>query len=50
MGRNQGMEFGLLGPLVVCHHGVALPVTRGKQRTNGLAALLLDAKPGGPRR
>jgi DNA-binding SARP family transcriptional activator/tetratricopeptide (TPR) repeat protein len=36
------MEFGLLGPLVVCHDGVALPVTRGKQRTV-LAALLLDA-------
>jgi DNA-binding SARP family transcriptional activator len=36
------MEFGLLGPLVVCSGGVGVPVGQGKQRAV-LAALLLDA-------
>lgn len=36
-----GMQFYLLGPLVVLRDGVVVPVNRGKQRT-ALTALLLN--------
>lgn len=39
---TTGMEFGLLGPLVVRRSGVVVPVQMGKQRVL-LAALLLNA-------
>src|SRR5215472_16485182 len=39
---TRGMEFGLLGPLVVRHGGVEVPIAAARQRVV-LAALLLRA-------